>query len=93
MPESALPLHPPAQPVELVRVDRSHRAVLENLGQRYRHDLSEAYRQLPNLDGTFNNRRLDLFLAQVDPQHSAWLMMVAGALGGFAMTSPTATAT
>jgi hypothetical protein len=29
-----------------VEVDRSHRAVLENLGQLYRHDLSEAYGHL-----------------------------------------------
>jgi predicted acetyltransferase len=62
--------------------------VLENLGQLYRHDLSEAYRHLPNPDGTFNNRRLDLFLAGADPQQRAWLVMVAGALGGFVMTAP-----
>lgn len=73
----------------MIRVDRSHRAVLENLGQLYRHDLSEAYRHLPNPDGTFNNRRLDLFLAEVDPQHRAWLITVAGSLGGFVMTAPT----
>jgi len=35
--------------------------VLENLGQLLRHDLSEAYGLLPNADGTFNNRHLDLF--------------------------------
>jgi len=91
VPASALPTHPPARPVELIPVDRSHRAVLENLGQLYRYDLSEAYRHLPNLDGKFNNRRLDLFLAEVDPQHRAWLVTVAGALGGFVMTAPTST--
>ena len=91
MPASALPTHPPARPVELIPVDRSHRAVLENLGQLYRYDLSEAYRHLPNLDGKFNNRRLDLFLAEVDPQHRAWLVTVAGALGGFVMTALTST--
>jgi predicted acetyltransferase len=62
--------------------------VLENLGQLYRYDLSEAYRHLPNPDGTFNNRRLDLFLAGTDPQRRAWLVTVASALGGFVMTAP-----
>lgn len=81
---------PPAEPVELVPVDRSHRAVLENLGQLYRYDLSEPYGHLPNADGTFNNRRLDRFLAGVDPEHRAWLIKVAGAVGGFVMTKPTA---
>jgi hypothetical protein len=33
---------PPSEPVGLRLVDRSHRAVLGNLGQIYRHDLSEA---------------------------------------------------
>jgi predicted acetyltransferase len=69
-------------------VDRSHRAVLENLGQLYRHDLSEAYGHLPNPDGTFNNRRLDLFLAGADPGHRAWLVTAAGSVGGFVMTVP-----
>lgn len=84
---SSLP-SPASQPVELVAVDRSHRAVLENLGQLYRYDLSEAYRHLPNRDGTFNNRRLDLFLAGADPAHRAWLITAAGVLGGFVMVSP-----
>jgi predicted acetyltransferase len=79
----------PAEPVELVPVDRSHRAVLANLGQLYRYDLSEAYRHLPNPDGTFNNRRLDRFLAGVDPEHRTWLITAAGGLGGFAMAAPT----
>jgi predicted acetyltransferase len=82
------PPAPPAEPVELRPVTRSDRAVLENLGQLYRHDLSEAYRHLPNPDGTFNNRRLDLFLAGTDSHYQAWLIIVAGALGGFVMTSP-----
>lgn len=63
--------------------------MLENLGQLYRYDLSEAYRHLPNLDGTFNDRRLDRFLAGIDPEHRAWLITAAGALGGFFMTAPT----
>jgi predicted acetyltransferase len=88
---SRLPPSPPSEPVELLPLDRSHRAVLENLGQLYRYDLSEAYRLLPNPDGTFNNRRLDRFLAGIDPEHRAWLITVAGALGGFAMTAPTET--
>jgi hypothetical protein len=79
---------PPAEPVELVAVDRTHRAVLENLGQLYRYDLSEPYCHVPNADGTFNNRRLDRFLAGVDPEHRAWLIRAAGALGGFVMTKP-----
>lgn len=80
------PIPPPSRPVELVSVGRTHRAVLENLGQLYRYDLSEAYRHLPNPDGTFNNRRLDLFLAEAIPDHRAWLITAAGALGGFVMT-------
>lgn len=83
---SRLPLRPPSEPVELISLDRSHRAVLENLGQLYRYDLSEAYRHLPNPDGTFNNRRLDRFLAGIDSEHRAWLITVAGALGGFRRT-------
>jgi predicted acetyltransferase len=65
--------------------------VLENLGQLYRYDLSEAYRHLPNPDGTFNNRRLDRFLAGVVPEDRLWLITVAGAVGGFVMTAPTDT--
>jgi len=41
------------------------------------------------IDGTFNNRRLDRFLAGIDSEHRAWLITVAGALGGFVMTAPT----
>lgn len=82
------PPDPPTEPVELRPVARCDRAVLENLGQLYRHDLSEAYRHLPNPDGTFNNNRLDLFLAGADLRVRAWLIIVAGALGGFVMTGP-----
>jgi len=85
---SALPPQPPAHPVELLPVDRTHRAVLENLGQLYRYDLSGPYGLVPNPDGTFNNRRLDLFLADADPQVRAWLITAADAIGGFAMTVP-----
>jgi predicted acetyltransferase len=81
------PARPPSRPVALVPIDRSHRAVLENLGQLFRHDLSEAYGLLPNADGTFNNRRLDQF--RIDPERRAWLITAAGGLGGFAMTRPT----
>lgn len=90
MPDSSpsRPPRPASEPVELVTVDRSHRAVLENLGQLYRHDLSEALGHLPNPDGTFNNRRLDLFLAGADPEHRAWLITAAGRVGGFVMTAP-----
>src|ERR1700761_2575236 len=87
-PSPSWPPRPPSDPVGLVPVDRSHRAVLENLGQLYRHDLSEAYGHLPNPDGTFNNRRLDLFLAGMDPEHRAWLITAAGRVGGFVMTAP-----
>lgn len=75
-------------PVDLVPVDRSHRAALENLGQLYRHDLSESYRLLPNADGTFNNRRLDEFRIGNEPEHRAWLITVGGGLGGFVMARP-----
>lgn len=81
------PSRPPSEPVALVPVDRSDRAVLENLGQLFRHDLSEAYGLLPNADGTFNNQRLDLF--RTEPARRAWLITVAGGLGGFVMTAPT----
>jgi predicted acetyltransferase len=80
------PPRPPSAPVALRPVDRSDRAVLENLGQLYRHDLSEAYGLLPNPDGTFNNRRLDEFRTGADPEHRGWLIIVAGGLGGFVMT-------
>ncbi|WP_306204278.1 hypothetical protein [Actinoplanes sp. RD1] len=83
---SALPARPPLRPVELVEVDRSHRSVLENLGQLFRHDLSESYGLLPNDDGTFNNRPLDKFLAGEDPDRRAFLIKVAGRLGGFVLT-------
>ena len=59
----------------------------ENLGQLYRHDLSESYGMLPNPDGTFNNRRLDEFRAG-DADYRVWLIRVAGGLGGFVMTRP-----
>jgi predicted acetyltransferase len=62
--------------------------VLGNLGQLYRHDLSGPYGTAPNSDGTFNNRRLDRFLAEVDPEVRAWLITAAGSLGGFVMTAP-----
>ncbi|GAA2657009.1 GNAT family N-acetyltransferase [Paractinoplanes durhamensis] len=80
------PSRPASRPVALIEVDRSHRAVLGNLGQLYRHDLSEAYGHLPNDDGSFNDRQLDRFLAGVDPQHRAWLITAAGRTAGFVMT-------
>jgi predicted acetyltransferase len=86
----SVPPRPPSHPVELIRVDRTHRAVLHNLGQLYRYDLSEPYGQLPNPDGTFNNRHLDLFLAEADPHVRGWLITAAGAVGGFVMTAPAA---
>jgi predicted acetyltransferase len=84
----SVPPRPSSRPVELISVDRTHRAVLQNLGQLYRYDLSEPYGHVPNPDGTFNNRRLDLFLADTDPQVRAWLITAAGAIGGFAMAAP-----
>lgn len=86
--DAATPPRPLSRPVGLVAVDRSHRAVLGNLGQLYRHDLSEAYGLLPNEDGTFNDRQTDRFLAGVDPHHRAWLITAAGRTAGFAMTTP-----
>ena len=77
---------PPSSPVALVPVDRSHRAVLGNLGQLFRHDLSEPYGLLPNDDGTFNDRQLDLFLAGQDPSRRAWLITAAGRTAGLVMT-------
>jgi predicted acetyltransferase len=83
------PSRPRSEPVTLTLVGRSHRAVLENLGQLYRHDLSEAYGHLPNPDGTFNNRRLDNFRTGADSSHQMWLITVAGGLGGFVLTRGT----
>lgn len=83
------PPEPPHEPVELVPVDRSARSVLENLGQLYRYDLSEAYRHLPNADGTFNFRELDRFRVGGAEGGQAWLIQVAGRLGGFALITPT----
>ncbi|WP_250037178.1 hypothetical protein [Paractinoplanes maris] len=37
------PPRPQAWPVELVPVDRTHRAVLGHLGQLFRHDMSEFF--------------------------------------------------
>ncbi|MFI0796149.1 GNAT family N-acetyltransferase [Micromonospora rubida] len=62
--------------------------MLGNLGQLYRHDLSEAYGLLPNDDGTFNDRPLDRFLAGVDPQRRAFLITAADRTAGFVMTTP-----
>jgi predicted acetyltransferase len=81
-----LPARPPSAPVDLVPADRSDRAVLDNLGQLYRHDLSESYGLLPNADGTFNNRHLDEFRIGGDPECRAWLITADGRLGGFVMT-------
>lgn len=83
------PLPPPTEPVELVRVERSARSVLENLGQLYRHDLSAAYLHLPNPDGTFNFRELDRFRLGEDEGARAWLIHVAGGLCGFALVAST----
>ncbi|WP_295694004.1 methyltransferase domain-containing protein [Lapillicoccus sp.] len=83
------PPEPPVEPVELVPVERSARAVLEHLGQLYRHDLSEAYQLLPNPDGTFNFRELDRFRTGDDEGARAWLVHVAGRLGGFALIAST----
>jgi predicted acetyltransferase len=86
---SDLPLQPdlpPTTPVVIEEVTRSDRAVLTNLGQLYRHDLSEGMRLLPNPDGTFNNRRLDAFFLADDPDLRAWIIRAGGALAGFVMT-------
>lgn len=85
---AATPARPPSRPVALQPVDRSHRAVLDNLGQLFRHDLSESYGLLPNDDGTFNNRALDLFFASSLSERGprAWLITVAGRTGGFVLT-------
>lgn len=59
--------------------------MLSNLGQLYRYDLAAAYRPLPNDDGTFHNRRLDVFLSGLDTGLRAWLVHAGGRLAGFAM--------
>lgn len=60
--------------------------MLSNLGQLYRHDLSEGMGLLPNPDGTFNNRRLDAFFVADDPTARGWLILVAGRTAGFVLT-------
>ncbi|GAB1641384.1 hypothetical protein KRMM14A1259_18070 [Krasilnikovia sp. MM14-A1259] len=85
---AAVPPRPASRPVALAALNRSHRAVLGNLGQLYRHDLSETYGHLPNDDGTFNDRQTDRFVAGVDPKHHTWLITVAGRTAGFVMTLP-----
>ncbi|GAA0527331.1 hypothetical protein GCM10010172_04790 [Paractinoplanes ferrugineus] len=79
-----------SHPVALVAVDRSHRAVLGNLGQLFRYDLAEVYGHLPNADGSFNDRQTDRFLAGVDPGRRAWLITAAGRTAGYVMTIPAA---
>ncbi len=79
---------PASQPVTLAPVTRNHRAVLLNVGQLFRHDMSESYAHLPNADGTFNDRMTDLFLAGRDPGSRGWLIEAAGRLGGYALTRP-----
>ncbi len=80
------PPKPPSRPVELHPVGRADRALLTNLGQLFRHDLSEFYRHVPNDDGTFNDRTVDLFLAGADPEARGWLITAAGRTGGFVLT-------
>lgn len=63
--------------------------MLSNLGQLYRYELAAAYGHLPNPDGTFNNRRLDRFLAEADPGYEAFLVQAAKGLGGFVMLRAT----
>ncbi|MEU8819832.1 hypothetical protein [Actinoplanes sp. NPDC048796] len=82
-------MNPPlSEPVALKPVDRTHRAVLSNLGQLFRHDLSQWYGLLPNDDGTFNDRQLDHFLTGADPERRAFLITVAGRTAGYVMTAP-----
>ncbi|MDR6321851.1 GNAT family N-acetyltransferase [Actinoplanes couchii] len=85
---AATPPRPPSRPVELRPMTRSDRAVLGNLGQLYRHDLSEFYGVMPNDDGSFNNRPVDLFFAEAVPETRAWLITAAGSTAGFVMTTP-----
>jgi predicted acetyltransferase len=89
---SAVPPRPPSRPVDLRPATRSDRAVLTNLGQLLRHDLSESYGLPPN-DDAFNDRAVDLFLAGTNPDRRAWLITVAGRTGGYVMTVPDAEGT
>lgn len=86
--DSPVPPRPPTRPVVLTEAGRPDRAVLGNLGQLCRHDLSEAYRLMPNDDGTFNDRMVDRFLGGEDPMHRTWLIKAAGRVGGFVMVAP-----
>ncbi|WP_109592758.1 GNAT family N-acetyltransferase [Actinoplanes xinjiangensis] len=87
MTSPAAPPRPPSRPVELHPVGRADRAVLTNLGQLFRHDLSEFYQHVPNHDGTFNDRAVDLFLAGADPESRGWLITAASRTAGFVLTS------
>ncbi|GAA0485825.1 hypothetical protein Ade02nite_09430 [Paractinoplanes deccanensis] len=86
--EDPNPPRPACEPVLLEQVGRGHRAVLSNLGQLFRHDLSEWYGLLPNDDGTFNDRQLDIFLTGLERERRAWLIRAAGRTGGYVMTAP-----
>ncbi|BEL08319.1 hypothetical protein Q0Z83_065100 [Actinoplanes sichuanensis] len=87
MTSPAAPPRPASRPVELRPVGRADRAVLTNLGQLFRHDLSESYGHVPNDDGSFNDRSVDLFLAGADPEARGWLITAAGRTGGFVLTA------
>jgi predicted acetyltransferase len=83
----AAPPRPASRPVELRPVGRADRAVLTNLGQLFRHDLSESYGHVPNDDGSFNDRTVDLFLAGAEPEARGWLITAAGRTGGYVLTA------
>ncbi|MBA3303276.1 MAG: GNAT family N-acetyltransferase [Acidimicrobiia bacterium] len=71
-------------PVRLVAVCRDERAVLHNLMQLYRHDLSEFRDYELSERGTYAYDYLDLYLRE--PGREAWFVRVEERLAGFVLT-------
>ncbi len=69
--------------VVLVPVEPRERAVLWNLVQLYRHDMSEFRGYELGEDGTYAYDHLDAFLEQADRE--AWFIRVEGRLAGFVL--------
>ncbi|MCO8274318.1 hypothetical protein M1L60_27330 [Actinoplanes sp. TRM 88003] len=82
------PPRPPSHPVTLRPLERGDQAVLDNLGQLFRYDLSDSFGLLPNADGSFNFRELDRFRLADDSRRRAWLITAAGHTAGFLLTGP-----
>ena len=79
-------VEPLASELSLRPVTPELHAVLEQLWQLYRHDLSDFRGSLPGHDGRFHTRTLDPFLRD-DPELRAYLFERDGGPVGFALVS------